>query len=76
LVVEEVHVNGSRAELRPGDIILTLIARGENTELRTVDQFNKLLAQFDKAANITLLVKRGELQTFVTLKGMPDKKAE
>ena len=42
----------------------------------SVDQFNKLLGQFDKAANITLLVRRGELQTFITIKGLPDKKAE
>ncbi|MEI7429107.1 MAG: DegQ family serine endoprotease [Betaproteobacteria bacterium] len=76
LVVEEVRGNGSRADLRPGDIILVLIARGENTELRTVDQFNKLLSQFDKTSNITLLVKRGELQTFITLKGVSDKRAE
>ena len=78
LLVEDIRNNASRADLRPGDIILALIARGENTEIRNVDQFNKLLAQFDKSANITLLVKRGELQTFVTIKGLgaPDKKAD
>jgi len=76
LIVDDVRSNGSRADLRPGDIILSLIAHGENTEIRTVEQFNKLLSQFDKTANITLLVKRGELQTFVTIKGLPDKKAE
>ena len=76
LLVEDIRGNTSRAELRPGDIILALIARGETTEIKTVDQFNKLLAQFDKSSNISLLVKRGELQTFVTIKGLPDKKAE
>jgi len=76
LIVEDVRGNGSRVELKLGDIILSLIARGENTELRTVDQFNKLLTQLDKTSNITLLVKRGELQTFVTIKGVTDKKAE
>ncbi|MEI7613046.1 MAG: DegQ family serine endoprotease [Betaproteobacteria bacterium] len=76
LLVEDVRANGSRADLRPGDIILSLIARGENTELKSVEQFNKLLAQFDKSANITLLVKRGEIQTFVTIKGLPDKRVD
>lgn len=78
LLIEDIRNNVSRADLRPGDIILALIARGENTEIRSVDQFNKLLAQFDKSANITLLVKRGELQTFVIIKGVgvPDKKAD
>lgn len=75
LIVEDIRGNVARADLRPGDIILALIARGERTEIRSVDQFNKLLGQFEKAANITLLVRRGELQTFVTIKGLPDQKA-
>ncbi|WP_301102086.1 DegQ family serine endoprotease [Propionivibrio sp.] len=76
LLVENVRGNTSQVDLRPGDIILALIARGENTEIRSVDQFNKLLEQFDKGSTITLLVRRGELQTFVTIKGLPDKKAD
>jgi serine protease Do len=76
LLIEDIRGNAVRADLRPGDIILALIARGATTEITSIDQFNKLLGQFDKAANITLLVRRGELQTFVTIKGLPDKKAE
>lgn len=75
LLVEDVRGNVVRADLQPGDIILALIARGESSEIRSVDQFNRLLAQFDKMATITLLVKRGELQTFITIKGLPEKKA-
>ena len=30
--------------------------------------FNRLLAQVEKNANVTLLVRRGDIQTFVTLK--------
>lgn len=76
LIIEDVKGNGSRADLRPGDIILSLIARGESTEIKTVEQFNKLLAQLEKSPNISLLVKRGEMQTFVTLKGLSEKKAD
>jgi serine protease Do len=76
LIIEDVKANASRAELRPGDIILALIARGESTELKTVEQFNKLLVQLEKAANISLLIKRGEMQTFITLKGLSEKKAD
>ena len=76
LLIEDIRGNAARADLRPGDIILVLIARGVSTEIRNVDQFNKLLSQFDKAANLTLLVRRGEQQTFITLKGLPDKKSE
>lgn len=76
LLIEDIRGNAVRADLRPGDIILALISRGVTTETTSIEQFNKLLGQFDKAANITLLVRRGELQTFITIKGLPDKKAE
>jgi serine protease Do len=76
LVVEDIRGNAARADLRPGDVILSLISRGVTTEIRGVEQFNKLLSQFDKAANVTLLVRRGEMQTFVTIKGLPGKKGE
>ena len=75
LLIEDIRANTSRADLRPGDILLALISRGETTEIKSVEQFNKLVAQFDKSANITLLVKRGEVQTFVTIKGL-DRKSD
>ncbi|HNC51954.1 MAG TPA: DegQ family serine endoprotease [Accumulibacter sp.] len=73
LLIEDVRNNAARVDLRPGDVILALIARGESIEIKTLEQFNRLLAQLDKAANVTLLVRRGELQTFVTIKGLADK---
>lgn len=76
LLVEEIRSNAARADLRPGDVILALISRGVPSELKSVEQFNKLLAQFDKNANVTLLVRRGEAQTFVTIKGLNDKKGD
>jgi serine protease Do len=76
LVIEDIRGNVARADLRPGDIILALISRGVSSEVKNVDQFNKLLSQFDKAANVTLLVRRGEMQTFITIKGLSDKKGE
>lgn len=73
LLVEDIRANGSRVDLRPGDVILAVVHKGSSTEAKTVDQFNKLLSQFDKSATITLLVKRGEQQTYITLKGFGDK---
>ena len=70
LLIEDVRGGTARADLRPGDIILALISKGATTEVKTVDQFNKLLAQFDKSASITLLIRRGEMQTFITIKGL------
>lgn len=68
LLIEEVRGNTARADLRPGDIILALLSQGETIAVTGVQQFNGLLAKFDKKANITLLVKRGEGQIFVTIK--------
>ncbi|MBL8489396.1 MAG: DegQ family serine endoprotease [Rhodocyclaceae bacterium] len=73
LLVEEVRNGGSRGDLRPGDIILAMIQRGTQTELKTVEQFNGLVAKAEKGANITLLVRRGESQTFITIKGGAEK---
>lgn len=72
LIVEDVK-NGGRTDLRPGDVILALIQKGVQTEIRSVEQFNGQLAKLDKEAIVTLLVKRGDSQTFVTIKGTPEK---
>jgi len=72
LVIDEVR-EGSHGELRQGDVILALIQRGVQTEIRSVEQFNGLLAKLDKGSAITLLVRRGDNQTFVTIRGAQDK---
>jgi serine protease Do len=72
LVVTEVRQD-ARAELRRGDILLTLVHKGKHAELRSVDQFNQLLGGLDKSAVITLHVKRGETTAFVTVTGLADK---
>lgn len=70
LLIEDARGTGPRADLRPGDIIIALISRGATTELKSVDQFNKLLNQFEKGSNVTLLIRRGEMQTFITIRGL------
>lgn len=70
LLIEDIRGNAARTDLQRGDIILAVISKGTTTELRSVEQFNRVLSQFDKSANVTLLVRRGEVQTFVTIKGL------
>jgi serine protease Do len=72
LVVEEVR-EGGRGELRQGDVILAVVQRGVQTDIRSLDQFNSLLSKQDKGSSVTLLVRRGDAQTFVTIKGVQDK---
>jgi hypothetical protein len=54
-----------------GDIILALIDKGTRIDIHGVDQFNKLLAPLDKKL-VTLLVRRGEQQVFITIKDIND----
>ncbi|MDR2189145.1 MAG: DegQ family serine endoprotease [Azonexus sp.] len=70
LLIEEIRNTAAKADLRPGDVIIALISRGAATEIRTVDQFNKLLARFEKGGNVTLLIRRDEIQTFVTIRNI------
>jgi len=70
LMIEEVRGAGARADLRSGDIVIAVISRGATTELRTVEQFNKLLAGFEKGSHVTLLIRRGDMQTFITVRNL------
>jgi serine protease Do len=74
LIVEEVKNSGSRSEVRAGDIILSAIVKGSTqVDIKSLSQFNDMLKGLDKNATMTLLVKRGDSQTFVTIKGASDK---
>lgn len=74
LFVEESRGGFGAGELRRGDILLALINKGVQTELRSVEQFDTFLSKGDKNTVFTLLVKRGDVQTFVTIRGMGDNK--
>jgi serine protease Do len=68
VAVEDVRPN-SRADVRPGDVITAVTSKGRTTELRSADQFNRLVAQIDRNTAMTLHVRRGESNLFVTVKG-------
>ena len=72
VIVDDVR-GQPRADIRRGDVILALIHQGINTEAKSVAQFNKALNAIDKKVTITLQVRRGENQSFVTIKGVNDK---
>jgi serine protease Do len=72
LLVTEVRAD-ARADLRRGDVILRLVHSGQQTELRSSEQLNRLLAGMDKNAVLTLQVRRGESMAFVTVTGLADK---
>jgi serine protease Do len=72
LVVTDVRPD-SKADVRKGDVLLTLVQKGQHTELRSVEQFNRILSGLDRNSVITLQVRRGESTAFVTISGLTDK---
>lgn len=72
LIVTEVKPD-VRGDFRRGDVLLTLVHKGQQNELKTIEQLNKVLAGLDKSATVTLHVRRGETASFVTVSGLADK---
>lgn len=65
LLVEEVYNGAARnADVRPGDVILGF----NNQDINSIKQFNKLLDDAKKGRNIALLIRRGDITTFITMK--------
>jgi len=70
VLVEDIRPN-VRADVRPGDVITAVTSKGQTTEVRTAEQFNKLVSQPDRNVTLTLHVRRGESNVFVTVRGEP-----
>ncbi|MFM9888648.1 MAG: DegQ family serine endoprotease [Burkholderiales bacterium] len=68
VAVDEVR-GPPRGDVRAGDVIVAVTARGVTTELKTVADLNKLLASTDKSTTITLQIRRGESNIFATIRG-------
>ncbi|MFT4173139.1 MAG: Do family serine endopeptidase [Rhodocyclaceae bacterium] len=57
-----------RAELRPGDVITAVTVQGVSTEIHSAEHFNRLANALGQGNAITLLVRRGDTQSFVGMK--------
>jgi serine protease Do len=65
LLVEEVYDGiAGIAGIRRGDVILGF----NNQDVKSIKQFNKLLDDTKKGRNIALLIRRGDVTTFITMK--------
>ena len=72
LLVTEIRPD-SRIDVRKGDVLLTFVHKGQQTELTSVEQFTQLLASLEKNAVFTLQIRRGESVAFVTVAGLSDR---
>lgn len=64
VLVEEVKGAAARAGLQPGDVILAI----NNSEVKTIEQFNQTLGKLDTRKNLALLVRRGESTQYITIR--------
>jgi serine protease Do len=67
-VVDEVR-NQPRGDVRAGDVIVAVTAKGSTTDIKSAKQFNDVLASLDKGTTITLQIRRGEANIFATIRG-------
>jgi serine protease Do len=63
VLVENVQGQGAaaRAGIRRGDVILAV----NNQDVKSVEQFNQMMAQFDKGRIVALLVRRGTNSLYI-----------
>jgi serine protease Do len=64
VLVEDVKGPAARAGIQPGDVILAI----NNSEVKSVEQFNQTLSKLDSRKNLALLVKRGESTQYITVR--------
>lgn len=64
LLVEETTGDAARAGIRTGDIILAV----NNTTMRSVEDFRRIIASIPKGKSAAILVRRGEGSLYVPLK--------
>jgi serine protease Do len=61
VLVENVQGAGQRAGVRRGDVILAI----NNQDVKSVEQFNQVMGQFDKGRIVALLVRRGTNSLYI-----------
>jgi serine protease Do len=64
LLVEDAQGAAAKAGIRRGDVLMAI----NNLDVKSVEQLNQLLAQFEKARSVALLIRRGDSALYVPLR--------
>ena len=64
LLVEDAQGNAAKAGIRRGDILMAI----NNQDVKTLEQVNQIIAQFEKSRSVALLIRRGESSLYVPLR--------
>ena len=68
LIVLRTEGAAARAEIAPGDLVLAMIKDGRQQRLGTVAEFNRTADALEPGQQITLLVRRGDASSYVSLR--------
>ena len=68
LLVERVQGAAARADLQVGDLVLAIVIGGRQISLKTLEAFNRHVAELKDGQSVTLLVQRGEGASYVSLR--------
>ena len=64
VVVEDAQGAAAKAGIRRGDVLMAI----NNQDVKSIDQLNQLLGQFEKARSVALLIRRGDTALYVPLR--------
>jgi serine protease Do len=64
LLVDDAQGAAARAGIRRGDVLMAI----NNQDVKSVEQLNQLLGQFEKARSVALLIRRGDAALYVPLR--------
>ena len=64
LLVEEAQGAAAKAGIRRGDVLMAI----NNQDVKSVEQLNQLLGQFEKSRSVALLIRRGDGALYVPLR--------
>ncbi|MEC5388255.1 Do family serine endopeptidase [Uliginosibacterium sp. H3] len=67
-VIKQSYGVAARAELRQGDVVTAVVARGKTEEVRSSEHFNTLVNAFEAGISVSLRVQRGDAVNFVGMK--------
>lgn len=64
LLIEDAQGPAARAGIRRGDVLMAI----NNQDVKSVEQLNQLMSQYEKARSVALLIKRGDGALYVPLR--------
>ena len=68
LVVQRSDGAAARAEIQPGDVVLSMVVGGQQVTLDTLEGFDRMAAELKPGQQVTLLIQRADTASYVSLR--------